>query len=529
MRDILQYVKSMYDNYNGTGMHMGLFFASILYLLIQKKDEKRYLFLGYTLLFFIVCFFPLTAKIIMEYCIGKTVYWRMFWLLPTSVITAYAAVQVLMQAEKKMRRYFLLLVMAVVIVMTGTNVYNETIFEHKENHYNIPQDVVNICDIIENDALVNGIGEKKLVTVNDLLPFIRQYDADIKMPYGNPAVRGETIRNNNASEIFRIMCQEHQNWDALSFYAGMEGCNYLAYPVDEDGAQAAESNGYEKIGGNGTYDVYRQTREVSAWDGQWLVTQHGGADGSQLMFYTLTDNKGHVIVIDGGWRSDAEYVKKELKDLGNHVDAWFITHPHRDHAGAFYEIYRDPGKLKIDNVYMVDMAPVDLCLSNAPWDEVEVYEDILTLDIPELTYVHSGDALEIDGLKIEIFNAYDDYVDELSDDLLNDGSMLFKVTAKEQSMLFCADVGKGMSDYLLDTYGEKLKADYIQMGHHGNGGLKKDFYESIGAKAAFFDAPDWLMWDTSGHYKTMKNAAMMAEFGALVYSFSTTPNQILLR
>lgn len=528
MREIFEFVKSMYDNYNGTGMHMALFFAAVLYLLVQKKDEKRYVFLGYTLLFFIICFFPLTAKIIIA-CIGKTVYWRMFWLLPTAIITAYAGVQVIMAAEKKMRRYFLLFVMVLVIMMTGTRVYNASMFEYKQNHYNIPQDVVNICDIIEEDAKAKGITEKKLVVTNELLPFIRQYDGEIKMPYGNNAVRGETIKSNNASEIFRIMCAEHQNWDVLSFYAAMEGCNYLAYPVNEDVEKAAEKNGYEKIGSNGAYDVYRQTREKEAWDGQWLLTQHGGAQGSQLMFYTLTDNKGHVIVVDGGWRSDADYVRKQLKALGNHVDAWFVTHPHRDHAGAFYEIYKEPGKLEIDKVYMVDMAPVDLCLSNAPWDEVEVYEKLLTLDMKELSYVHPGDTLDIEGLQIQIFNAYEDYVDEMSDDLLNDGSMLFKATAGEESVLFCSDVGKGMSDYLLDTYGDKLKADYVQMGHHGNGGLKRDFYEKVGAKAAFFDAPDWLMNDRSGHYKTLKNTAMMAELGADIYSFSTTPNQILIK
>ena len=128
-----------------------------------------------------------------------------------------------------------------------------------------------------------------------------------------------------------------------------------------------------------------------------------------------------------------------------------------------------------------------------------------------------------------MFNAYDDYVDDYSDDLLNDGSMMFKITAEDESMLFCADVGKRMSDYLLDTWGDKLKSDYIQMGHHGNGGLKSDFYQFIGAKGAFFDAPEWLMHDTSGQYTTAKNSYLMSETGALVYSFATTPNQIILK
>lgn len=536
MREIFGIVKSMYDSYNGTGMQMALFFACIIYLLVQKREkEKRYLFAGYTLLFFIVCFFPVTAKVIMEVCIEQEVYWRMFWLLPTTVVIAYTAVQLLMQMEKKAQRYALLGVMLVVIALTGTNVYNRTIFEPKQNNYKITGDTVEICDIIEADASANGITTKKLITVNDLLTTIRQYDANILMPYGNEVIKGNRAENENAACIFRLMSSDTKNWGAIAWYAGMENCNYIAYPIDDDVESALASHGFMKIGNNASYNVYRRDDGDSRYAGQWLITQYGGVDGNQLMFYTMQDSEGHLIVVDGGWTKDAKYVRKILKGLGNHVDAWIITHPHRDHAGAFCKIYKKMdkhkkrSKLKIDQVYAVDMAAPEACLENAPWDETKVYKKWLQLDIPQLDYVHAGDKFEVAGLDFEIFNAYDAYVDELSNDLLNDGSMMFKVTANEESMLFCADVGKSMSDYLLETYGDALKADYIQMGHHGNGGLKKDFYKSIGAKVALFDAPDWLMNDTTGLYTTAENAQFMKENQAEVYSFSTTPNQIILK
>ena len=529
LRETVRAVLSMYDSYNGTGMQMALFFACLIYLIVQKKEkEKQYLFAGYTLLFFIICFFPVTAKVIMA-CIGQEVYWRLFWLLPTVIVTAYTAVQVLLQMDGKIKRYLLLFVMLTVVVMTGTIVYNGTVFDRKQNWYKLPQDTVDICDIIERDAAENGILHKKLITTNDLVISIRQYDAQIRMPYGNEVVVGDKAESENAAQIFRIMGSENKNWEALLWYAAMEDCNYFAYPTDEITTDYLISMGLCKVGGNETYSVFRTEQEKSAYDGKWLLTQYGGKDGNQLMFYTLQDSKGHLIVIDGGWVTDADYVKRVIKLLGNRVDAWVITHPHSDHAGAFTEIYKNPGKIKIKKVYAVDMAPPELCLANASWDETTVYEEWLKLTIPQLQYVHAGDTFEIEGLAFEVFNAYDDYVDELSDDLLNDGSMMFKVTAKKESMLFCADVGKHMSDYLLETYGEALKADYIQMGHHGNGGLKKDFYKSIGAKAAFFDAPDWLMQDRSGRFTTMKNTYLMAEEGAAVYSFSTTPNQIILK
>lgn len=529
MRETFRAVMSMYDSYNGTGMQMALFFACLIYLIVQKREkEKRYLFAGYTLLFFLICFFPVTAKAIMA-CIGGEVYWRMFWLLPTAAVTAYTAVQVLMQTEGKGKRYALLAVLLAVAALTGTNAYNGTVFDRKQNWYKLPQDTVDICDIIERDAAENGIADKKLITVNDLITSIRQYDAQIKMPYGNEVMKGNRAETENASQIFRIMSGEDKNWDALLWYAAMEDCSYFAYPADELTTDLLVSKDCSKVGGNAAYSVFRLDQTKSSYDGKWLITQYGAKDGVQLMFYTMQDSKGHLIVVDGGWVTDADYVRQVIKVLGNHVDAWIITHPHRDHAGAFTEIFKKPGKMKIDKVYAVDMAPPELCLENAPWDETEVYEKWRKLTIPQLQYVHAGDTFEVEGLAFEVFNAYDDYVDELSNDLLNDGSMMFKVTAGKESMLFCADVGDDMSDYLLKKYGDALKADYIQMGHHGNGGLKSDFYRSIGAKAAFFDAPDWLMQDRSGRFTTMKNTYLMAKEGAAIYSYTTTPNQIILR
>ncbi len=529
MRETFQVAKSMYDSYNGTGMQMALFFACLIYLFVQKKEkEKRFMFLGYTLLFFIICFFPVTAKIIIR-CIDAEVYWRMFWLLPTAIVTAYTGVQVIMQMDGKYRRHLLLGFMLLVVVMTGTFVYNGSIFDRKANHYKLPQDVVDICDIIERDAAENGIAHKKLITVSELVPSIRQYDAQIKMPYGNEVIRGNKTETEDAYQIFRIMNSVNKNWEALAWYAAMENCNYLAYPADEIITDTLFTHGYDKVGENGAYGVFRSNRSKEDYNGEWLITQYGDAGGNQLMFYTMQDKEGHLVVVDGGWVTDADFVRQIIKSLGSHVDAWIVTHPHQDHAGAFTEIYKKKKKITIDQVYAVDMAPPAQCLESAPWDETGVYEQFLQLDIPELTYVHAGDTFEVAGLSFEVFNAYDDYVDELSNDLLNDGSMMFKVTAEHESMLFCADVGKRMSDYLLETYGDALQADYIQMGHHGNGGLKSDFYESIGAKAAFFDAPDWLMQDTSGRYTTQKNASLMASGGAVVCSFSTAPNQIILK
>ena len=157
--------------------------------------------------------------------------------------------------------------------------------------------------------------------------------------------------------------------------------------------------------------------------------------------------KGQLIVVDGGWTEDADFVRQTIKEMGGKVDAWILTHPHQDHIGAFNAIYSDLQGIEIKEVYTVDMPSPKLCQERAHWDSVDTYNDFLDLNVKNLKYVYPGDELNICGLKVDIYNAYDEHVKELSQDYLNDGSMMFKVQGEKSSMLFCADVGKAMSDY----------------------------------------------------------------------------------
>lgn len=59
---------------------------------------------------------------------------------------------------------------------------------------------------------------------------------------------------------------------------------------------------------------------------------------TQMNSYVIRTAGNEVIVIDGGTKGDASYLHKFIKRLGNHVNAWFISHPHLDHADALTEI-----------------------------------------------------------------------------------------------------------------------------------------------------------------------------------------------
>lgn len=255
---------------------------------------------------------------------------------------------------------------------------------------------------------------------------------------------------------------------------------------------------------------------------EWTITQYGPREINSS-FYTLYNPKRGLILVDGGWTEDARSVRDVVKMLGNRVDAWILTHPHQDHIGAFNVIYPEPQGMEIGQVYTVDMATPKECLEVASWDSVEAYEDFLKLKVKDLQYLYTGDETEICGLEIVVLNAFGEHVRQYSKDYLNDGSLMFKVQAKEQSILFCADVGVSVSDYLLNRWADKLPADYLQMGHHGYGGLKDDFYRKVSPEVAFFDAPAHMMLDETGKFDNPENQKLMEGMGCEVYSFIGGP------
>ena len=67
----------------------------------------------------------------------------------------------------------------------------------------------------------------------------------------------------------------------------------------------------------------------------WQIPSYADAIGNSYVFQS---DQGRIIVMDGGYESEAEKLAAFLKDLGGTVEAWFVSHPHRDHIGALYQI-----------------------------------------------------------------------------------------------------------------------------------------------------------------------------------------------
>jgi len=261
---------------------------------------------------------------------------------------------------------------------------------------------------------------------------------------------------------------------------------------------------------------------------KYIITQYADESGSQGMFYSIITPEKKLIIIDGGNAGNSDQLRRVINENGNCVDAWIITHPHPDHVDAFNLVYSNPGDIIIKDIYSVFIPHDEYLAKSKPWDVFASYERFMELMQNEtsINYVTKGDVLNICGIEMCIYNTYYDYINTISNDLCNDGSMMFELKFTEKSFLFCADVGQIMSDIIISEFGNEIDADFVQMGHHGNGGLSTHFYELVSPETAFFDAPDWLMFGET--YDTPAKTAFMKSIGSNIFSYNTAPNTIIV-
>jgi beta-lactamase superfamily II metal-dependent hydrolase len=232
--------------------------------------------------------------------------------------------------------------------------------------------------------------------------------------------------------------------------------------------------------------------------------------------YVLQTGRGKIIVIDGGNAGDAPYLRGFLAATGNEVEAWFISHPHPDHVDALTTLLNDPGDLTIRKIYA--------SLPELTW--IEKYEPTYlktsqdfqqalqrsSLEVEELTI---GQVIQFDGVRFEIMAVKNP---EITGNAMNNSSVVMKVTDRRKSVLFTGDLGVQGGDKLLNYIRpEQLRADYVQMAHHGQNGVNQRFYQEVNPKFCLWPTPLWL-WDCdngggkgSGPWDTLNVRAWMDE------------------
>ena len=273
----------------------------------------------------------------------------------------------------------------------------------------------------------------------------------------------------------------------------------------------------------------RRVNHIKSIEGM-RVTLLGGSNmvengNTNSAGYIIRSRNGELIIVDGGLDADYELVLNYINKYGNGVvNYWYITHPHGDHIGALLKLLDSDNDVVIENLYY--------SFNNLEWYreydkrgfiyEEKMINNLSNSKIKNSVSCKKNQIIEMDNISCEIIRLANPNV--TNSDNGNDSSMVFKMTATDvdKSMIFLGDAFYYASKELLEEP-EKLKADAVQMAHHGQNGADKEVYQAIAPEICFFNCPEWLYNNdngegyNSGKWKTVEVRSWVDELGAKSY------------
>ena len=262
---------------------------------------------------------------------------------------------------------------------------------------------------------------------------------------------------------------------------------------------------------------------VAYFGGGWQMFMYSGRPTDISLSTLFRSPSGRIVMIDGGWGADGEFLLDEIKRLGGVVDTWFLTHAHRDHYRALGEILKKPGcgGLKIGRV-VHNFVPLDFIAEVAPsgLPHVREFLDDLARSGIEVERPAAGRIYDFgEGLSFECLNEPDL---SMRRDAINNSSICYRAVNAGKSVLVTGDVSEEMGAKMLATLPpEKLKSDVCFLSHHGQMGASKEFYAAVKPEICIWPTPQWL-WDNdlggthgpgSGPFRTNYTKCWMQDLG----------------
>ena len=222
------------------------------------------------------------------------------------------------------------------------------------------------------------------------------------------------------------------------------------------------------------------------------------------MCYIVKLDNGEYFIIDAGQNHAYNHIYNKLMEMSGGEDVtvacWLFTHFHNDHIGGFVNLCENDEMMKKIHVKSVIYNfPQRQVLDTAPGacdqNNVAKWEGLLDKHGILRYQARTGQKYYFGNAELELLFTYEDLMPfNILHDRTNPTSHIFSMKIDGQRFIMTGDACGEATCIVVDRYGEGLKADFVQLPHHGwgDGGTSLEFYKIIGAK--------WVLYPSSGYW-----------------------------
>lgn len=222
-------------------------------------------------------------------------------------------------------------------------------------------------------------------------------------------------------------------------------------------------------------------------------------DGRVLdgMSYVIQCGDGSTVVIDGAMYEDSDSMYSYLRALAGGkdpvVDAWFFSHAHPDHTyccKGVAEKYADKITVK-KLIYRFPDEEFQRLREKDSLVQIPAFENAVAAFGAEHVIPSAGDRYVFGDTVFDVMFTCADLpsLAEENNQNLNDTSLVLRLSAAGQTVLFLGDVQEAGNMVMMKKYGKALKSDVCQVAHHGYYSSCSSFYDLVD--------PEILLWPCS--------------------------------
>lgn len=271
----------------------------------------------------------------------------------------------------------------------------------------------------------------------------------------------------------------------------LTGCQTGKNPSESE-KEGTESN----VEGNEANTENQDTEEGHTLAGTSPVFDRSVTEGEMAVYYMAADAiyeydgttqwygdstlviapDGTTMLIDIMHPAATAEIVETLKALGiDTIDYLVFSHQHSDHIGGYMTLFR---YMDVKQVYCNDFDYTSSYIWRGVLSEIEKRQ------IP-VTYLYEGDNFSFGGIDVEVFHPYKGYEHNSSGDVMNNGSIVMKMTYGESTFMFGGDIQTEVEPELVKEYGDRLQADICKTNHHGNENANsKEWIQTVAPKLA---------------------------------------------
>ena len=369
------------------------------------------------------------------------------------------------------------------------------------------------------------------------------------------------IKNSANKTTFQDLCKELEAKGLKKYTTNSIGTNLFAtyvtqtqivhvmfFPNKSQIRTAVDKRGVGTEGAFSLPGLSGENKYKKTTESKMIVCDIGNADwpGGMCIIYKLAD--GRFFIVDagiGGIMSDGrnfigsssswiyETLAKHAADPKNiEVAAWLITHPHSDHAGGLYDMalgyYGKKGGVKhtVMPKEIKEYIKIDTLIYNSP-DKLPdcnragwIPEIIKQFKIKNVVKGHAGQVFYYADLKFTIYGSLDIMIEDSGKcGDTNEYSLSIKTEFNGKTALLLGDSDKIPNKQLAIIYKNELKADILQLAHHGYG-------DTGDADVNSYCNPSWVLWvvsngDLRSNYNINQNTSIASLKGVTNYKPGT--------